>query len=150
MDKALAIMDRMEPGSGYEYKTAMARDVEKLVRENWPGRSAFLAKGTIRKSWRDDFRDLIFSHLQACGAYRWLGLGSEFQLMQWQYKSFVKRAGAAVLEQACMAFSIDRSTVINAIFSNDWQSLDEIIRYYFLDAAVDIALDDIQLKGAKK
>ena len=151
MDKALAIMDRMDPVTGgYNYRDEMARDVEKLIRENWPGRARFLASSMVRKDWRDDFHDMIFSRLQACGAYHWLGLGSEIRLMQWQYKSFVKRAGAAVLEQACLAHSIDRSAVINAIFSNDWQALDVVIRYYYLDAAINTALDNIQLKGVKK
>ena len=151
MDKALLTLDRMEPVTGrYDYKGEMAQDVERLIFENWPCRAHGLQAGLRSKQFRDDFHDLIFSRLQACGSYRWLGLGSETRLMQWQYKSFVKRAGAAVLEQACMAFSIDRSTVINALFSNDWQSLDEVIRYYFLDAAINAALDNIQLKGVKK
>ena len=159
MDKALAILDGMEPlTGGYNYRDSMAKDIEKLMRENWPGKVKLLTggawklsvKGNYGKASRDDFRDMVFSRLQTSGAYKWLGLGSEIRLMQWQYKSFVKRAGAQVLEAACAEFKISRSAVIDAMFSNDWQSLDELIRYHFLGAAVEAAIDSIQVKGVKK
>lgn len=150
MDKALAIFEQMEPiTGGYDYRKTMARDVKQLIFETWPAR-AHLLQGRRSKDFRDDFRDIVFSHLQACGAYAWLGIGKESPLMQWQYKSFVKRAGAAVLEKACQSYGISRQVVINAIFSNDWRTLDSLIRWYFLGDAVELAIDEIQMGGQKK
>ena len=152
-DRALAFLDSMGTDGEYDYIDSMTADVKALILETWPARAKLLkgaawrlrSKENYRQTSRDDFRDMIYSRLQASGAYRWIGTGAgERPLAQWQYKSFVKRAGATVLEKASEAFDISRGALIGAIFSDDWRTLDELIRYHNLGEAVERALDEIQ------
>lgn len=133
-------LELMRGRIGYDYAAEMARDLVKWMERNIPCAVNFLKmkhgnKGAIYED--------ILNHFQNSDDWRRLGINSRFALRPWQYKDMVKRAGSRALEQACENNGISRETVLNAIFADDWQRLDELIRYDQLSKAAGLAIETI-------
>ena len=148
MSDFIQALDEMHGRTKYLYADEMAPEIEYWILENMPFLFMRLALG---KQDRDNALEQVYNRLLIGDEYKTFGLGyrGRMRMAQWQYKDMVKRAGAQVLESACHAYGINRETVINAIFSNDWKSLDELIRYYMLYNASSAAIDSIIAGGTE-
>lgn len=148
MTDFMQALDEMRGRTKYDYLEWMAPEVEAWIVEKLPFTAEGLSIGIMDKF---DAYELVYGRLILGDEYKYFGLGyrGRLSLAQWQYKDMVRRAGGETLETASEALGIARSTIINAIFSNDWKSLDELIRYHFLGKAVMMAVDSLA-EGGKK
>ena len=140
-------MELMRGKINYNYSREMAKDFVRWMWNNAPVTAKALEnkscdKGTIYEN--------AYSRFACSDDWKYLGLKARYPLRQWQYKDMVKRAGPAILEQACENSGVSRGLILNAIFADDWQRLDELIRYDQLSKAIGTALDEIWNGGKKK
>lgn len=149
MGDFIAALDEMRGRTTYNYVNEMVPEVEAWIMKNVPFLAAGLGLGLVDQH---DGYEQVYGRLSMTDDYKRFGLGyrGRSALAQWQYKDMVRRAGSELLEEACKAFGIERGTVIHAIFTNDWKSLDELIRYHALDVAVALAVNNIAAEGKKK
>ena len=133
----------------YDYIHEMAPEIEAWIIKKMP----FLAAGLgIGIADRYDAYETVYGRLMMTDDYKTFGLGyrGRLALAQWQYKDMVKRSGPESLIQACDTLGVKFETIIHAMFTNDWKSIDEVLRYHYLGKAVMMAVDSIADKGVAK